>query len=364
MFITPVPRTSVQGRSEYSFVRQDGTQVPAGRTFAKTATKRYSFPSTIDGTALNTGLNRMVSNPWYNRNEDDINEGLPEYFHVGADWMSQIKRITKSEKITKQLELEIRFNLDEGHLTNKKLLRPEFKSRSREMNDPFNFLETFKIILYDRPNRFDDTTLRGALAQELAKVSGKIAKTKSKANPSRHHFYISEENEAAIERTARQDIVNDAVTDLTLLRRNHSPFVSYQVAVILKKVKGTVAPVVVKDELNNFVATKNNSQLDNIKEFNKLNSLINEGAEGISKMWIMYLIQQALNTNIMSLKAGEYIWHSKKGIDNLYNLGSNVNSVHKLFLSEFNKYQGTDDVDNWYNELLKELKTKGVKLEE
>ena len=104
--------------------------------------------------------------------------------------------------------------------------------------------------------------------------------------------------------------------------------------------------------------------MTNIQKFNEIIKLINEGAEGMRKVWVLYLIQQALNSNIMSTKAGEYIWHAKKGIDNLYNLGSSKKQVVKLFEAEFDKYQGDDDIENWYKDLLDELKTKGVKLEE
>ena len=249
MFVSPVQRTSVQGRGEYAFVKPDGTAIPAGRSFAKNVGKRYNFPSTIDGTHIKTGLERLVRNPWYEKDIDNPNEGLPPYFHIGSDWMADVENIVNKENITKQLELEIRFNLKRGQLTNRKLLKAAFKSRSRTMDDPYNYLETFSIILYDRPNRFDDTTLRGALAMELCKCAPKIANTKAKSNPSMHHFYISEENEAAIERAARQDIINDAVTDLTLLRRNHDAFLSYQVAVILQQVKGRVAPIVIKERV-------------------------------------------------------------------------------------------------------------------
>lgn len=364
MFVNPIQRQSVQGRGEYAFVKADGTSVPAGRTFSKGVGKRYQFPSSIDGQQLKTGLQRLVPNPWYGKEPKKVNENLPSFYHIGADWRNNIEKLVQDEEITKQLELEIRFNLEEGYLTNRKLLQASFKSRNKNMDDAFNFLETFKIILYDRPNRFADDTLRGALAQEMAKVSMRIADSKTKANPSMHHFYISEENEAAIERAAKQDVVNDAVTDLTLLRRNHDPFISYQVAIILKRVKGRVAPITVKDELNLYVTTTNKKQIDNIKEFNRLVKLMDKGAEGMAGMWVEYLLQQALNSNIMSIKAGEYIWHSKKGIDNLHNLGSNKKAVLKLFLTEFNKYQGDNDTENWYKDLLVELKSKGIKLEE
>ena len=361
MFISPVPRKSVQGRGEYVYVKPDGTPVPADRSFAKDAEKRYSFPQTVDGTSLNTGLDRLVSNPWYNKTKESIRENLPAHLQIGASWNKEFDRVIADEQISKQFELEVRFNLEEGTLTSQKNLDHRFKQRKKDAVP--TFLEKFYVILYDRANRFEDTTLRSALVQELAKVSGKIASSKANSNPSMHHFYISEENEADIERTIKADIVNDAIADLVMLRRNHDPFFAYQVAVVLKKIKGAVAPVTVKDTLNEFIASSNKRQLNNIKQFNNIIKLIAKGAEGMNKLWIMYCLQQAVNTNVISISGGSYIWHSKKGIDNLHNLGTNQKTVLKLFYEEFQKFQGEDDeTENWYKDLLIELRSKGVKL--
>ncbi len=362
MFIDPVQRTSVQGRASYTYVTPSGEAINAGRSFAKDVSKMYNFPSSSDNTSVVTKLKRMVDNPWYGKETSNVNDGLPEHYHVGADWMNQVERLVKDPQITKQLELEVRFNKPEGFLTDKKNLHYNLKSRSADVQP--NYLETFKAILYDRSNRFDDTTLRSALIMELAKVSKKIAESKALVNPSKHDFFISTEDEAVIEKNHKQDIINDAITDLTLLRRNHTGFVRYQIAIVLGLVKGMVSEATLKSAFNNYIGVVSKDQMNNIQKFNEIITMLEEGRKGLEKLWIKYLLKQAVNVNVMGIKSGHYIWYSKKGIDNLFDLGSNEAKVYKLFYDEFIKYGEEDVVENIYKDLLEELKYKGVKTDE
>lgn len=358
IFISPVQRKSVQGRSDYSYVDSQGNIRSMDRSFAKGVAKRINFPASRDGSSIKTGLERLIDNPWY---EIDLND-VPEHLNYGVSWSAKMPDIIKKPKISKQLELEIKFDLAENYLTNRKNLSHSFKRRDKDAKP--NYLETFSALLYDRPNRFDDTTLRSALIMELAKVSNRIANSKKEVNPSRHHFYISQENEAAVERAIKDDFINDAITDLTLLRRNHDSFMSYQIAIVLGIVKSRVASAVVKDALNGFIKSKTKTQMQNIKDFNRIIDLLNEGIEGKNKLYIEYLLKQATNNNVISLKNGRHIWHSKKGIENIYDLGTKRDKVLKLFYDEFIKFDEDINAENWYGELVEELKTKGIKLEE
>jgi hypothetical protein len=362
MFITPVAHESVQGRGQYMFIKADGTTVNAERSFARTVEKRYNFPRKPDGHYLKTKLSRMIPNPWYDKDVNTINDDLPEHYHVGADWIPKIGDIVKLEQISKQQELEIRFNLVENALTAKCNL--DSRPSNRGPNDKANMLEAFTIILYDGPNRFDNTSLRGCLAMELAKVHSRIAESKLRVNPSKHHFYISAENEEVIEKNRRQEIINDAITDLTLLRRQHTQFMRYKIAVILGLVKGSVSADTLKEALNDYIGKVNNRQLDNIKKFNELITLVNLGQEGLDQLHIKYLAKQALDMNIIGSSAGTYTWYSKKDYPNVYNLGSNYNKVLKFFSDEELKYDEDSPEGNWYYELIKELKVKGVQIEE
>lgn len=358
VFITPVERKSVQGRSDYSYLDSTGNLIPMKRSFSKGAGKKYNFPAHIDGRSIKSDLSRSVINKWYQQDPHNLDLHLK----VGPQWENRMETVVSKERISKQMELEIRFDLAPGTLTNERKLH--YNLKLRKAGDIPNMLESFNITLYDDSNRFTDETLRGALAIELARVSGKIASTKGDVNPSRHDFFISQENEAAIEAVAKQEIINNAITDLTLMRRKQTPFFRYSIATILKLVKGTVSDVIVKQQFDKFITDKSKGQLDNIEKFNKIVALIDEGEQGLNRLHIMYLIQQAVNTHLMSVKSGNYIWHSKKGIDNLYNLGSKYSAVVQLFQTEFDKYDPEEEGENWYASLIEELQTKSVKIEE
>lgn len=358
IFITPVERKSVQGRSDYSYLDSTGNLIPMKRSFSKGAGKKYNFPAHIDGRSIKSELNRSVINKWYQQDPDKLDLHL----RVGPNWENRMGNVVGKERISKQMELEIRFDLPLGTLTSERKLH--YNLKLRKVGDIPNMLESFNITLYDDNNRFTDETLRGALAIELARVSGKIASTKGDVNPSRHDFYISQENEAAIEAVAKQEIINDAITDLTLMRRKQTPFFRYCVATVLKLIKGTVSDVIVKQQFDKFITEKSKNQMDNIEKFNKIVALVDEGITGLNRLHIMYLIQQAINTHIMSVKSGNYVWHSKKGMDNLYNLGSKYSAIVQLFQTEFDKYDPEEGVENWYGSLIEELQTKNVKIEE
>jgi len=359
MFINPVKRQSVQGRDKYSIVTPGGEVKSMNRTASKDATKRYSFPTDPNNPQrLVTGLDEMIDNPWFG---DEPNK-IPEERSLPASWYDEADKLVKQEKITKQMYLEILAGVPKGTYTAEKSLNPNISRRLP--NDRATVLESFYIILYDKPNKFTDDSPRGRLAQQLAKVSKRIADSKNDINPNRHHFYISEENEAAIERAAKEDIINNAVTDLTILRRKNDEFMSYQIAVVLGLVEGQVQPVIVKDKLNQFIKDKSKNQMDNIEKFNQLIKLLDTGGEGLKKFYVMYLVKQAVNSNVMSVSSGQYIWHSKKGIDNLYQLGNNRKLIHKMFYDELNKYDPELDADNLYKDLAYELRNKGIRINE
>lgn len=353
MFVNPVERISVQGRHEQMYINSTGDMKPMKRTMANDTYKKYHFPLDSNTGKLRTGLDETISNPYFGRN--------PKELAVGSNWREKIKDIVEKREITKQTYFEILDNREEGFYNSDAM---SFSLRKRGPNDKQTFLQGFSIILYDRPNPFSDDTPRGRLAQQLVKIHGRIAPSKAEANPGRHHFYISEENEAAVERTRKQDIINDAITDLTIMRRNHTTYRNYQMVILLKEAKGEVAEVTIKDILNKYISEKSIHQMDNIDKFNRYHNLLNGGREGVEKYDIMYLIQQAINTNVMSIREGHYVWHSKSGIPNVYKISTNLEKVVNFFLAEYGKYDEADEnADNWYKELLTEVKNKGIKVE-
>lgn len=362
IFITPVQNKSVQGRSEYVVVKPDGTTLPAERSFSKGVGKRYMFPRRGEGKNVVCELSRLVDNPWYNKTSENVNEGLPNHYKMGGNWINKLKDISELKKISKQQELEIRFDLEDNNLTSSCNL--DYRFTMRKEGDRPNELESYTIILYDNPNRFDNTTLRGSLAMELTRVNGKIAKNKKNVNPSRHHFYISSENEEVMERNAKQNVINNAITDLTLLSRNQSLFMRYQIGILTSVIKGKVSESTLTEALNNLIVVKSNRQMNNIEKFNEFIDIVNTGAEGVEKLYLMYLIKQATDTNIIGTSGGSFTWYSKKGQDHVYDLGTSYSKLLKFFVDEELKYNRESPEGNWYHELIQELKTKGVQIDE
>jgi hypothetical protein len=84
--------------------------------------------------------------------------------------------------------------------------------------------------------------------------------------------------------------------------------------------------------------------------------------EGMNKLHIMYIVQQAINTRVFYIAGGQYFWTSKKGIANLYKLGTNIRSIYNMFAQEKLTYNEGSGQENIYGDLIDELKHKGVRL--
>jgi hypothetical protein len=80
------------------------------------------------------------------------------------------------------------------------------------------------------------------------------------------------------------------------------------------------------------------------------------------RVYIKYLVEQAVKNYVILMDGGKYIWRSQKGIDNLYSLGIKGHTVENLFLQEYEQYDPKDpNPDNAYVKLINELKGFGVK---
>jgi hypothetical protein len=350
LFINPIPRQSVQGRHQKYFINSTGDKIETKDTMAENVYKTYHFPLSPTSGRLVTGLNELVPNPYL---------GLkPETLTVGSFWRNKMAELVNKPQILKQTLFEIKFNREEGFYNDE---AKHYEMRKRKSEDKDSYLQSFSILLYDRPNRFDDTTERGALAMQLAKVHGRIADSKDEMNSVKHHFYISEENEDELERNKKQDIINDAITDLTLLRRKQSDFKMYQLAIVLNTVRGSASSSRVKDSLNAHITDTGKSQMSNINKFNSIQVLMK--GKSYNKFYIMYLIQQAINSNVISIREGHYVWHSKSGIPNVYKISTKYETVLNFFVMELEKYDEASSDDNWYNDLREEIRAKNIKVD-
>jgi hypothetical protein len=231
-----------------------------------------------------------------------------------------------------------------------------------------SFLQKFKIVLYDRPNKFTTETPRGRMAIQLISRLNTIAKSKQLVNSAFHNYYVSEENEAEKEKLKKQDYINDAIYHLYGMKKENTDYQNYMVAILMKHsdgkvlLKGKVNSDTVRRKLNTFVTGDSPQQLQNIKRFMDVSKLL-KTSEGMETLHIKYLIQQAINSNVMSVRDGYYVWHSRQGEENVYKF-TNYKTLYSLIKKEFEVYNENEkEITNWYGELVKEVKGKGITIE-
>lgn len=371
LFVNPVPRIPTQGRDKQSYTIIDPktgeTIVTQGMQKTKefgTATE-LSFQLNPTTGRLQTGLDSVVTNPFYKMEVDDImsQRGLS---HQWKDILTGI--VTKSD-IKKQTLFEIYDDVAPGYYTSEVaggVTIFNFSKFSKVDVKP-NFLQSFKVILYDGPNRFTDETPRGRLAIQLIQNHQAIAPNKNRANSGIHLFYVSEQHEAEIEIQKKQDIIDAAIHAKVELQEKGSDLRNYQIACLLTThagrpiIKGQETKDGVKRAISQYL-NDSTHQMENIDKFMKLIDMLKSG-ESRERMDIMYLVQQAVNTNIMTIKDGYYIWHSKSGTPNMYK-HNNYEKLISLLQSELKIWNPEDKtVTNWYADLYNEVKEKGIWLE-
>lgn len=349
MFVYPGPRVSPQGRNNYSFVRSDGTQVPAGRTFARKADKRYCFPLDKSGMKLKTGLDTLIDNPF--QNEEFVNK------YVKDQWASRVDELTGKEQITMQTYLEVVHNRKPGTYTDEKQISQPFDVEAKENT----FFEKYSVSLKDGTNIFTSDTIDGQIAMLCMKMSLSIANSKEEYNPSFHDFYIGQEHEAAQEKATKRQKQAKAIATISNIRDNFDDFVEYQIAVVLRLVHGPVNPIVVREKIDNYLWVQDKGLIERLEKFQSVTKDIKK-KESMERLYLRYIFQQALNTRVISIAGGSFIWHSKKGIQNLYNLGTKESTILNMFYTEMQVYDPSLKADNFYGDLINELLGKGVKL--
>jgi len=351
MFVYPAPRQSAQGRGNYSYVTTDGTQIPAGRTFAKKATKSYMFPSTPDNTKISTGLSEQIENPFKNKEFADK--------YIGNQWTDKAEELQSKEYISKQTFLEVVHNRPAGTYTDEKKVKEAFDIEAKENN----FFERFSVSLVDDTNIFTSDDPEGALAMMLMYQNPKIANSKDTCNSSLHDFYIGQEHQALIEKSNKREKAGRAVAKLQHLKENYDGFALYKVAIVLGIVKGTrISERVVIDRLEDYIWTQSKDFTDKLDRFMSIASLLDDDT-GIRELNMRYLVKQAMNTHTITISGGSFIWHSQKNIPNLYNLGRKEEMIWNMLSQEYIKYNPEIDDDNIYGKLINELRIKDIKVE-
>jgi hypothetical protein len=369
LFVSPVPRVATQGRDKQTFTIIDPKTRQTTVTKAMNKTREIGtsvtlkFPLDVLQNRYVTGLDELIPNPFLGM---EVEEVLSAH-GLNPKWQELLPKLVGQTKISRQSYFEILDNVDPDHYTSlaKGGTMLNFMP-SQLLKKEATFIERYSIELFDRPNRFVDDTPRQRMAIQLIKNHNRIANDKLSANPVEHLFYISEENEAEMERMRKDDIIDAAIARKVDLQNKAGDFVNYKVASLLTTyqdkpiVKGVMPQDGVKQAINNYLRDKSH-QMGNIEKFNNIMELLTT-AEGKQQFEIKYLIQQGMNSNVLDTRDGYLIWNSRSSDKNVYKW-TDTNKFVSFLVNEMIIFDPTSDITNWYNELFKEVKNKNVWVE-
>lgn len=362
IYVLHVQRQSVQGRHNYSVDLGNGTTVSAGRVRAKGVQIPIGFVRKKGTNILDTGLDELIDNPYYERELNDIDD----HYKPGSKWVDRYPEIMKREKIDLQTYYEILDNVPQGHYTSvcgtKTMAEIGPDAEALKESKP-TFLERFKVYLKEGTNRFTNTTQRGRLGIQACLKHPKVANSRELINADYHEFYIGSAEEAVIEKNRRIDRVMDAVANLKEVQRKYDQFTSYQMAIVLGIAQGDTSDATVEMQLKDYIwkekKTQEGTQAQRIEEFEEKYETLKQDPD---RLYIQYLIKQALNTGVFRTSGDRHImWPNKKGMPNLFDLGTNMKKIEKMFFEQFTLYEPEIDADNWFKDLETELRIKGVR---
>lgn len=313
------PRKSVLKLSEVT--NSNGNQ-SLNRTKMGKCTDAIGAPYDARTGRLKTGLNRVIDNPY--KGDDSLNE--------------EFKYISSRDKITKQEEMEIKYGLPKGYLSDAP------PSQRRKKGEELTFLQEFKFHLNDGSTVFDTETLEGELAYEISKVCKHVANSEKELKdhlwPHATH-YIAIRNESEALKYKRQSEIDQAIANLR--SEQMDDVTQIKILKALNMIKGSTTKERAYTMLSDFI--RETSEVNsNARKFNDLYNLLStqEGREDIDAQ---ALLKDLLDNWIISEKAGTYTW-IRKGL----NLGQRKEDAIR-FLIDPNKQPERDELE-------RELKAK------
>lgn len=371
LYVSPVERVPSQGRDRqvYSFIdpaTNQLVQTKAMRKTRETGTEAvYAFQPSYSQNKYLTGLDERIKNPFQDASIDD----LMNKYNLPVEWRKELEKIITFSEITKQSYYEILHGQVPGFYTSAlNPLNSIFKAsgKKREEIKETTFIDRFTITLYDGSNRFTDETPRGALAIQLIKNHPRIAPDKKSVNPVVHHYYISEENEAEMEKMRKQDLIDDANAMKYDLLRKHPDYKAYQVASLCTSVdgkpivKGTTTRDGVKIAFNNYLG-EGRDQMRNIDKFMEVTDLL-RSIETKAYFECKYLVAQGLANGVLGIRDGSLFWYSKS-LDSTKYKWTSEDKFISFLVTEYNTYNPDESMQNYYQDLVAEVKSKGAWIE-
>jgi len=296
VFVKLVSRPSAQKRQGYITRNGVKSNIDQPKAIGLNKSGGFCFAVSMNTKTkkLNTGLDKMVENPFYK---------LPD--SIPSEWRNS--KIEEKEKISKQEYFEIKMNKPAGFL-NSDTRKPFEHLPGKNLT----YLQDFKKLFYDT-TVLDLDLVEDELTYHLLLQAhpDKCASSEDELTPF-SRIYISKVNEDDIKISKKNDIIEDAIYKVVKLKQEQSESVIRKFATILEIIKGDLALEKVKNSISDYVKLQNSKQFERIEKFDKLYAQTQD-AKGMEIFEGKFLLQYAINNRVISDYQGKYIWASKKG---------------------------------------------------
>lgn len=301
--IRPLFRESVQGRNVSNII--DGKKV--GTT--KAGSGKFVFQIQDDGRnkRLAIDLSYQVPNPWYGKKAS-----LP------SNWYN-VSGIDEQETLSKQKQLEIKYNKESGYLDNSSF-DPFDVDVTQLKRKPRTYLQSIMHIFEDGKNVLHLDNLHDEIIYEAVKSSKFFAMdyTEAQRRSNEVRYYVSHLEQEAEQKANRNRIKLQTFGNLRDLIEKFPAQLS-NVAVVLKLVKGKVAHEVIENTLSDYIESTNNqiysgqTREARCTEFNKIFKIATSKDKVKKERFAtMVLGQELVNSRVIIEQVGQYKWVSKR----------------------------------------------------
>ena len=150
------------------------------------------------------------------------------------------------------------------------------------------------------------------------------------------------------------------------LLRKHPDYKAYQVASLCTSVdgkpivKGTTTRDGVKIAFNNYLG-EGRDQMRNIDKFMEVTDLL-RSIETKAYFECKYLVAQGLANGVLGIRDGSLFWYSKS-LDSTKYKWTSEDKFISFLVTEYNTYNPDESMQNYYQDLVTEVKSKGAWIE-
>lgn len=325
VFVKSIPRQTATKISELTS-DTTGKRINATKQGRATETIRAVYSSRMG--ALNTGLDKLVDNPW-----KDKPEKLTQEF----------KYVAEKDEISLQEYFEIEYERPKGYYTNRAPRKGELVSLKNNGYD-VPFFWTFGYPLRDGTNALDLSKHDDRIAYYLFLANNKVASSEKEWRSHKWplaKFYIALENESEDIKYKRAIMEDKAIAKLN--SEDMTPLVQKQVikAIGLKRTsplyehKGELTDQKAYNVLREYIKGGKQSE---IETFNKTVDLL-DTADGREELDAMSLLKDLISYNIVGDRKEIYTWFRKK-----IELGNRTSEAIR-FLMNPNKQLERDELE-------------------